>query len=226
MINEIKTKKYCCEDISKIENYLLAVNDTTQIWQVHHKWEISTVGKFSRNYLISIGIYWNRPADELIFLTKSDHTRIHKIGNNNRTGKKVTEDKKPIGIKNGMYGKHHSEDTKQRMRVIRNSVEYKERVKISRKKALEKYKLNHNGHGYKYGIKMTEQQKIKISESLKKNHSRQGSKNSQYGKHYKWITNGVVQKKLYDGMDIPIGFRFGAKSRSENMRKNSTCSSK
>lgn len=33
-------KKYCCEDISLIENYEKAVNDKTQTWCCHHKLEI------------------------------------------------------------------------------------------------------------------------------------------------------------------------------------------
>ena len=32
MINEYCAKKFCCEDLSLIENHALAVADTTQTW--------------------------------------------------------------------------------------------------------------------------------------------------------------------------------------------------
>ena len=37
MINEYCAKKFCCEDPSLIENYALAVADTTQTWDCHHR---------------------------------------------------------------------------------------------------------------------------------------------------------------------------------------------
>ena len=39
MINEIQAKKYCSDDISKIENYDKAIADTTQTWVCHQKSE-------------------------------------------------------------------------------------------------------------------------------------------------------------------------------------------
>ena len=76
MINEYCVKAYCSEDISLIENYALAVADTTQIWDCHHRRE----SIYSAKDLIEIGEYWKRPAAELIFLTKAEHTRLHKKG--------------------------------------------------------------------------------------------------------------------------------------------------
>lgn len=75
MINKTFTKRYCCEDISLIENYDKAVNDTTQTWQIHHKLEIELNKK--RDELIKMGLYYHRPASELIFLTIGDHRRVH-----------------------------------------------------------------------------------------------------------------------------------------------------
>lgn len=37
MINEFNVNAFCCEDISKIENYDKAVADKTQTWHCHHK---------------------------------------------------------------------------------------------------------------------------------------------------------------------------------------------
>ena len=80
MINEKSAKKYCCEDLSLIENYELAVNDTTQTWDCHHRGEILPCGRFSRDDLKKFGLYYKRPASELIFLTKAEHNRLHKGG--------------------------------------------------------------------------------------------------------------------------------------------------
>ena len=77
MINEKYAKKYCCDDISNIENYELAVADTTQTWEIHHRGEILPCGRFSADDLNKFGLYYKRPASELIFLTKTEHTCLH-----------------------------------------------------------------------------------------------------------------------------------------------------
>lgn len=80
MICEETIKKYCCEDLSLIENYQLAVNDNTQTWHCHHRGEILPCGRFSIDDLKKFGLYYNRPASELIFLTPSAHRQLHKKG--------------------------------------------------------------------------------------------------------------------------------------------------
>ena len=80
MINERCAKSYCCEDLSLIENYALAIADTKQTWDCHHRGEMLPCGRFSHNDLKKFGLYYKRPAAELIFLTKAEHTRLHKIG--------------------------------------------------------------------------------------------------------------------------------------------------
>ena len=76
MINEEYAKKYCCEDISNIENYELAINDHTQTWECHH-----ILGEqYDRKYLKDNNLYKNRPACELKFLTPVEHLRLHKKG--------------------------------------------------------------------------------------------------------------------------------------------------
>ena len=69
MICEETAKKYCCEDLSLIENYELAINDTTQTWHCHHRRE----SIYSAKDLIEIGEYWKRSAAELIFLAPTEH---------------------------------------------------------------------------------------------------------------------------------------------------------
>ena len=73
--NLYRLKKFCCEDISLIENYNEAVNDTTQIWDCHHRKEIELNKKAQE--LIDMGLYYNRPVSELIFLPHNEHLRMH-----------------------------------------------------------------------------------------------------------------------------------------------------
>jgi hypothetical protein len=71
-------KNYCNGDISQIENFEQAINDTTQVWHCHHRLETNL--NLSAQELIDRDLYYNRPASELIFLTKSEHSRLHSIG--------------------------------------------------------------------------------------------------------------------------------------------------
>ena len=80
MIKIKNVNSYCCEDLSLIENYELAINDTTQTWDCHHRGEVLPCGRFSRDDLKKFGLYFNRPAAELIFLTHSEHRRLHTKG--------------------------------------------------------------------------------------------------------------------------------------------------
>ena len=73
MINTKLAQKYCCEDISLIENYDEALRDMSQTWDIHHKRENTTPAR----KLIEDGEYYHRPATELVFLTHSDHCALH-----------------------------------------------------------------------------------------------------------------------------------------------------
>ncbi len=75
--------KYCYEDISKIENYELAKKDNFKGWVIHHRLELVETGAVvdsTKQDLKDRGIYYNRPASELIYLTKSDHQKLHHTG--------------------------------------------------------------------------------------------------------------------------------------------------
>ena len=81
MINTHKANQYCKEDITLIENYYEAVNDETQTWDCHHRREIDE--NKSHQQLKDEGLYYKRPACELIFLTSSDHISLHSSGSRN-----------------------------------------------------------------------------------------------------------------------------------------------
>lgn len=108
-----RAKSFCCEDISLIENYELAAN-SNKWWDCHHKNEI--ILNKSPKELIEMGLYYNRPASELIFLTHSEHMKIHKTGRvvSEETKKKISVNRtgKNVGKPSGMKGKHQSEHTK------------------------------------------------------------------------------------------------------------------
>lgn len=140
MVNIDNLYKYCADDVALIENYDKAISDDAQIWVCHHRLEIQGNKILSKQYLIEHNLYYHRPASELILLTHSQHVTLHnknraeetfvKIsiamkGNKNCLGRKLSiETKQKIsnscigisaGIKNPMYGKHHSEETRQKM---------------------------------------------------------------------------------------------------------------
>lgn len=94
MISKRMAKEFCCEDISKIENYDKAIADQTQTWDVHHRLEIQGQFRNSAKLLIKCGLYYKVPAWQLVFLDPKQHRSIHSAGN-----------------KHGL-GKHHSLETK------------------------------------------------------------------------------------------------------------------
>ena len=96
MIDAKRVHRYCSEGISRIENYDKAINDKTQIWDCHHRLEMTLDGEFahSKEELKRLGMYYNRPYFELIFLPHSEHTRIHNKGISAETRAKMSEAKK------------------------------------------------------------------------------------------------------------------------------------
>lgn len=83
MISNEGARQKCKDDISKIENYDKAINDKDNMWELHHRLELTLDGEFahSRAELIRMGMYWKRPSFELIFLERKEHHRIHDEAN-------------------------------------------------------------------------------------------------------------------------------------------------
>lgn len=76
---------YCIpEQIEQIENYELAKKDNFNGWHIHHRLETHNsdgekrLVNLSREELIALDMYYNRPANELIFLTNSEHMKLHR----------------------------------------------------------------------------------------------------------------------------------------------------
>lgn len=104
---------YLDGDESLIENYDKAVADTTQTWVCHHRMELEPI-RMTMEDLKEKGLYWNRPPEELIFLTHSDHAKLHYTGKNNpmynkSSWEKCTEEERKIRAEkysNSMRGKN------------------------------------------------------------------------------------------------------------------------
>lgn len=80
MINERYAKLYCSEDVSLIESYHEAIADQTKMWEIHHRRESDSEGRtlFTKKQLIEMGLYYRRPASELLFVTRSMHKKLHR----------------------------------------------------------------------------------------------------------------------------------------------------
>lgn len=129
MVNKNCAQKFCKEDITLIENYDKAMADMTNTWHCHHRDEIRTLPSGitvfrSRQELIDNDRYFNCPANELIFLTPSEHKKLHKSGAaHHMYGKTFTDEslhkisESLKGEKNPMYGKTRtfSDETRRRM---------------------------------------------------------------------------------------------------------------
>lgn len=107
MINERQAKKYCYEP-EQIENYDKAMSDTEHVWHCHHRLEVQGQFRNSLKLLKRCGMYYNRPASELIFLTREEHSLLH------NKGKKLSEEHKKK-ISEAKMGKKHSAETKRKL---------------------------------------------------------------------------------------------------------------
>ena len=94
MICKETVTKFCCEDLALIENYEQTISDNSQTWECHHRLEVQDNKIVSRQELINNNLYYNRPANELIFLTCSEHSRLHSSNRTEEVLKKVSESQK------------------------------------------------------------------------------------------------------------------------------------
>ena len=134
MIHFYHVKNFCKDDISLIENYDKAIIDSNQTWECHHRREIT----IPKKQLLEIGEYYNRPASELIFLTKSEHRSLH------HKDKQVSDETK---LKMSIAHKNMSEETRKKMSIAKQGTKLSEEHK---QKIGEYSKMS---HWYNNGIK-------------------------------------------------------------------------
>lgn len=111
----------------------------------------------------------NNSLSNLVYLTRSKHAKIHHKGENNV-----------------MFGKHHSEETKQKMSEAHKNMSEATKRKISA--------ANKGENNPFYGKHHSSETKRKISEA---------------SKDRIWINNAIVNKLVKIDSDIPEGFVRG-----------------
>lgn len=203
MINYKNVKKYCSGDYTKIENYEKAVSDTTQMWHCHHRLETHTSDGLIRQEtltseeLIALNTYYDRPEEELIFLTKKEHRTLHAKNMNSATRKKLSE--------NHVVTEKMKAAWEQR-KGIEFSEEHKKNISIA---CIGRKPWND-------GKSWNDETKKKISETKKGRkqslEEKQKQIAAQIGKH--WFTNGTENKFCYE---CPEGFRPGRTYRRKNV---------
>lgn len=162
-------QKYCNEDISLVENYEEAVNDAANRWAIHHRLETHNsngerrLAALSSAELVALDMYYNRPASELIFMKKSEHSKLHNETMTKETKKKISEAKKEKrfseehkkSLSEAHKGGRLSEETRKKLSEASKGRCHTEEAKKKISKTLE-------------GHKVSEETKRKISEAVKK----------------------------------------------------------
>lgn len=205
MISEKNARKYCCEDIRNIENYDAAVKDTTQVWDIHHRGEILPCGRYSARQLMENKLYWDRPANELIFLPHGLHYSIHLKGNQftkdiapwNKGQTAVYSDETLSKMKASSAKTHRTEEYRLKQRVAHVG------KKMPKRSKEHCSRLSNSLMGHPVG----DDTRLKISESRTK---------SNLGR--KWVTNGTDAKFVYPD-EVPEGWVAGRPFKKRNGRK-------
>lgn len=129
-----------CKEYTNIENYEKAKADNFKGWHCHHRLEThNSDGErrlidISQKELIALGMYYNRPPEELIFLTSREHNAFNKGKHaSDETRRKMSESAK---------GKPKSEEARRKMKGNKNALGCK-RSEETRKKMSEAHKGKH-----------------------------------------------------------------------------------
>ena len=96
MYNRLRTcfwmYRKICPEFNKVENYEKALANEFYGWVLHHRRGIDETGhNIPREEMVVQGLYFNRPPEELIFVTRSEHRRLH---NSNFKGKPLSDERR------------------------------------------------------------------------------------------------------------------------------------
>ena len=134
-----KFEKFC-KNPENIENYDKALADNFIGWECHHRLQTWTSDgerravDISASELQALGMYYGRPASELIFMKHSEHASLHQKGKqkSEETKKKMSEAQK---------GRFVSEETKNKIsETLKGNIPWnkgKQNSKETRKKISE-----------------------------------------------------------------------------------------
>ena len=164
---------------SKIENYEEAKADGFKGWLIHHRLEthdsdgVLRLVELSPAELNALGMYYNRPASELIYMKKGEHSSLHHKGKrfSDETRAKMREawkhrapESDETRAKRSVAHQHPSDEAREHMR---------EGQLGRRHSAATKAKMSAAQRGHK----VTEETKLKISLALKgKRHLEESNK--------------------------------------------------
>ena len=144
----MRYKRYC-SDIENVENYEDAKKDNFKGWHCHHRLETHNSDGERRSVditmeeLKALGMYYHRPASELIFLTISEHNSLHHKGKPLSAEQKNRLSEANKGNKHAL-GYKHSEETKKKISDARKD---KPRSEETRNKIRAAVKGNTNVRG-------------------------------------------------------------------------------
>lgn len=179
-------KRYC-DDFENIENYEKAKTDNFKGWVIHHRLETHNSDGERRlvdlltKELKVLDMYWHRPANELIFMTVSEHVSLHFKGKSGYLKGKPAWNK----------GISSSEETRRKQSEAHKNITEETRKKMSKA---------HKGHttwnkgkkgaqkAWNKGKPMSEEQKQKLYEANKGSH---------------WFNNGKINIR---SKECPEGF--------------------
>ena len=176
-------KRYYCSDIENVENYQKAKKDNFIGWECHHRLETHTSDgerrqvDITKKELKALRMYYNRPANELIFLPSSEHTSLHKIG-------KLMSEESKKKLSEAHKGKLFSEEHKKKLSETHKghlvSEETKKKIGAAKK-----------------GKQLSEEHKNKISEAKKGKQFSAETRNkmSEANKGTRWFNNGKINKR-------------------------------
>lgn len=219
MINELNAMSFCKDDIKNIENYDKAKVDTSQTWVCHHRLETCFLDGsflpfnvfFSVEDLIRLRLYYNRPANELIFLTKSEHRKTHC---------KVQNNWKPQYGNQYTKGKHHSEESKKKIsgsqKKVVHTEDWNKKVGLSQKC----YWDNISEEAYKIRCDLNKKAseaaaKKSVTEKQISARKRNMSLIAGSNKGKKWYNNGVENHFYIEGQQ-PEGYVLGLIKKEKN----------
>lgn len=150
-------KSYCSDPLDKIEHYEEALSEGFKGWCMHHRREIQPDGtRVSMKELIDKGLYFGRPAEELVFMRCEEHISLHSKDKHPsvETRQKLSEAKRgkhlseehSQKIAEANKGKHRSAETRLKMSAALKGRTFSEE---SRRKLSE---ANKGKHWYNNGI--------------------------------------------------------------------------
>ena len=195
-MSNYKYYKRYCSDIENVENFEKAKDDNFKGWCCHHRLQTWTsdgerrLVNISADELKSLGMYYNRPAEELIFLTSSEHSILHNKGENNPNyGKHFSEEHK-IKIGEGNRGKQLTEETKHKISLAKIGKRFSDKTRRKMSAA-------------KKGKHFSEEHKRKIGEASRNRSEETRKKLSAVSKGTSWYNNGKTNIRA---KECPLGF--------------------